>query len=378
MPAHASLIPELEEVVQRGSPERRARTVKRITALFLDGAPCFNDEHIELFDLVLIRLIVEIGTRARTELSHRLAPLGNAPVEVVRRLAYDDDIAVAGPILKQSWRLTESDLIDVAATRGQAHLLAIAERARIAEPVTDVLIRRGQREVAHRVAENRGARLSDASFVALVGRAERDGMLAEKVGLRPDIPRPLFRHLLLRATAVVQQRLLVSAKSETQSEIRRVLAKVSSEIGAPAAPAAPRDYSAARRTIEAMRRADKLNEASLRAFAATGHCEETIAALASLCTVPIEVLDRLMGAERSDPVLILGKSAGWTWPTVKAIIMVRPDRQGMSSQTSSQELETAQANFDRLSPITAQRVLRFWQVRSDDGRHTTDDGAAKT
>jgi hypothetical protein len=85
-----------------------------------------------------------------------------------------------------------------------------------------------------------------------------------------------------------------------------------------------------------------------------------------------------MGAERSDPVLILGKSAGWTWPTVKAIIMVRPDRQGMSSQTSSQELETAQANFDRLSPITAQRVLRFWQVRSDDGRHTTDDGAAKT
>ena len=366
MPAHASLIPELEEVVQRGSPERRARTVKRITALFLDGARCFNDVHIVLFDLVLIRLIVEIGT------------LGNAPVEVVRRLAYDDDIAVAGPILKQSWRLTESDLIDVAATRGQAHLLAIAERARIAEPVTDVLIRRGQREVAHRVAENRGARLSDASFFALVGRAERDGMLAEKVGLRPDIPRPLFRHLLLRATAVVQQRLLVSAKSETQSEIRRVLAKVSSEIGAPAAPAAPRDYSAARRTIEAMRRADKLNEASLRAFAATGHCEETIAALASLCTVPIEVVDRLMGAERSDPVLILGKSAGWTWPTVKAIIMVRPDRQGMSSQTSSQELETAQANFDRLSPITAQRVLRFWQVRSDDGRHTTDDGAAKT
>jgi uncharacterized protein (DUF2336 family) len=372
MPAPASLIPELEEVVQRGSPERRARTVRRITELFLAGAGRFNDEHIELFDLVLTRLIGEIGARARTELSHRLAPLGNAPVDVVRRLACDDDIAVAGPILKQSWRLTETDLIDIAATGGQAHLLAIAARARIAEPVTDVLIRRGQREVAHRVAENRGARLSDTSFVALVGRAERDGMLAEKVGLRPDIPRPLFRHLLLKATAVVQQRLLASAKPETQSEIRHALADVSREIGA---PAAPRDYAAARRTIEAMRRDDKLDEASLLAFAATGHYEETIAALASLCAVPIEVVDRLMGAERCDPILILGKSAGWNWPTVKAIIMARPDRQGVSTLTSSPGLEAAQANFDRLSPATAQRVLRFWQVRTDDGPRTTDDGS---
>jgi hypothetical protein len=157
-----------------------------------------------------------------------------------------------------------------------------------------------------------------------------------------------------------------------QSEIRHVLADVSSVIGA---PAAPRDYSVAQRAIEAMRRDDKLNETSLRAFAETGHYEETIAALASLCAVPIEVVDRLMGAGRCDPILILGKSAGWNWPTVKAIIMARPDRRGVSTLTSSPEIETAQANFDRLSPATAQRVLRFWQVRADGGRQTTDDGS---
>jgi Uncharacterised protein conserved in bacteria (DUF2336) len=89
-------------------------------------------------------------------------------------------------------------------------------------------------------------------------------------------------------------------------------------------------------------------------------------------------VDRLMGAERCDPILILGKSTGWNWPTVKAIIMLRPDRQALSIQTSSPDLETAQANFDRLSPTTAQRVLRFWQVRADDGPQTTDDGSWKT
>jgi uncharacterized protein (DUF2336 family) len=365
MSAHASLIPELEEVIQRGSPERRAKMLKRITAFFLARASRFNDDHIQLFDLVFGRLIAEIEAKARTELSHRLAPLGNAPVEVVRRLAQDDDIAVSGPVLTQSWRLAETDLVDMARTKGQTHLLAISRRARIAEPVTDVLVRRGDREVVHSVADNRGARLSDDGFFALVERAKKDGVLAEKVGRRPDIPPRLFRDLLLEATDLAQQRLLASAKPETQSEIRRVLAKLSNEVGA---TGARRDDAAAQRMVEALHREGKLNEAALVDFAKQGQYAETIAALASLCAVPIEVVDRLMGAERPDPVLILCKSIGWGWPTAKAIIMVRPG-QG----TSSQDIEAADANFDRLSPTTAQRVMRFWQVRSDDGRRTTED-----
>jgi uncharacterized protein (DUF2336 family) len=363
MSAPASLIPELEEVIQHGSPERRAETLKRITTFFLDGASRFNDDHVRLFDEVFSKLIAEIETKARTELSHRLAPLRNAPVDVVRRLAQDDDIAVAGPVLKQSQRLAETDLVDIAQTKSQAHLLAISGRAGIAEPVTDVLVRRGDQEVVRSVADNRDARFSEGSFFTLVDRAEKDGVLAEKVGLRPDIPPRLFRDLLLKATEVVQQRLLASAKPETQAEIRRVLAKVSNEVGA---RAAPRDYKAAMRAVELLRQEGKLTEAALVDFAKTGKYEETVAALASLCAVPIEVVDRLMGGDRPDPVLILCKSAGWGWPTVKAIIMARPGGHG----TSNQGLDTAYSNFDRLSPTTAQRVMRFWQVRrgSDDGR----------
>src|SRR5215510_3851867 len=107
MSASPSLIPELEEVIQNGTPERRAETLKRITAYFLDGASRFNDDHVRLFDEVFSRLITEIETKARSELSQRLAPVGNAPVDVVRTLAKDDDIAVAGPVIKQSSRLAE-------------------------------------------------------------------------------------------------------------------------------------------------------------------------------------------------------------------------------------------------------------------------------
>ncbi len=361
MAASASPIPELEDVIQTGSPQRRAEALKRITAFFLSGASRFNEDHVRLFDDVFGRLIAEIESKARAELANRLAPVGNAPVEVVRRLAKDDDIAVAGPVLQQSRRLAETDLLDIAKTKSQAHLLAISGRADIAEPVTDVLIRRGDREVVRTVAENREARLSEDSFTRLVDRAEKDGVLAEMVGLRPDIPPRLFRDLLLKATEVVQQRLFASARPETQAEIRRVLAKVSDEVGA---KAAPRDYSAAQRAIEALRQEGKLDEAALVDFAKARKYEETIAALAALCAVPIEVVDRLMGGDRPDPILILCKSAGWGWPTVKAVIMARPTSKG----TSSQGLDNAYSNFERLSPATAQRVMRFWQVRRTDDR----------
>jgi uncharacterized protein (DUF2336 family) len=78
----------------------------------------------------------------RTELANRLAPVANAPLKLIRTLANDDDIAVAGPVLKLAPRLQEADLVDLATTKSQAHLLAISVRQVLGEAVTDVLVRR--------------------------------------------------------------------------------------------------------------------------------------------------------------------------------------------------------------------------------------------
>ncbi len=182
--------------MQHGSRHKRVETLQRITTLFLAGASRYSDEHVDLFDDVFGLLIEEIETKARAELANRLAPVRNAPVKVLRTLAHDDDIAVAGPVLKLAPRLHEADLVDLAETKSQAHLQAISTRQMLGEAVTDVLVRRGDREVARSVADNRGARISETGFFRLVKRAESDGVLAEKVGLRPDIPPPMFRELL--------------------------------------------------------------------------------------------------------------------------------------------------------------------------------------
>lgn len=358
MGAPASLLPELEDVVQHGSAEKRAETLRRITTLFLDGAPQFNDDHVALFDDVIGCLIAEIEAKALAELARRIAPVPNAPAGVVSKLAKNDDIAVAGPVLQQA-RLEDPDLLQIAETKSQAHLLALSMRKGISEAVSDILVARGDRDVARSVATNQDARLSESGFTTLVKRAEQDGVLAEKVGMRTDIPPRLFRQLLMQASDVVQKRLLAQAKPATQAEIRKVLSKVTDEV---AAMAAPRNYATALAAVRALHKERKLTEADIVEYANSGRYEETIAALATLCAVPVEVVDRLMSGERADPVLILARAAGFGWPTVKAIMCARP-----GGKPSAQVLDDSFANFERLTAATAQRVVRFWQVRQGTG-----------
>ena len=116
MSVPASLLPELEEVVQHGSPEKRAETLRRVTNLFLDGAVNFKDEHVALFDDVMGYLIEEIEVKALAELARRLAPVPNAPYGVVTTLAKNDNIVVAGPVLKQA-RIDDPDLKHIAARK---------------------------------------------------------------------------------------------------------------------------------------------------------------------------------------------------------------------------------------------------------------------
>jgi uncharacterized protein (DUF2336 family) len=358
MSAPASLLPELEEVVQHGSAAKRAETLRRITNLFLDGADGFSEQHVAVFDDVILYLIAEIEQQALAELSRRVAPVPNAPNGVVRTLAHHDDIEVAGPVLKQG-NIADADLIRIAESKSQQHLLAMCRRNAVSEPVADVIVARGDREVSRSIVTNVGARLSENAFTTLVKRAEEDSVLAERVGVRSDIPPRLFRELVLKASEVVQKRLLAQARPQTAAEIRKILAKVTEEVGAKAAPG---NYAAALAAVRAMHREGRLSEPEVVAFAEAGKYEETIASLATLCSVPVEVVDRLMNGERADPVLILARAIGFGWPTVKAVMNSRP-----RAKPPGQMLDDALENFERLTPATAQRVVRFWQVRQGTG-----------
>jgi uncharacterized protein (DUF2336 family) len=357
--ADAPLLAALENIVKHGSHDRRADMLDRITNLFIGSAASFSEDHVLLFDEVFNRLIAEIEAKARFELSIKLSCISNAPLGVVRQLAEDDDIFVARPVLERSERLADPDLLRVAKTKSQLHLLAISNRNRIAEAITDVLVRRGDREVVRNVAGNSGARLSQNGFSTLVRKAETDGILAEKIGQRSDTPQPIFHQLFIQATHIVQKRLLATATPQTQDKIRRVLADISEEFTRDTVSA--RDFGALVRR-DYIEPVTNMDEAAIIGLANEGRYDDTIAALSALCKLPPEHMHRILDNKRADPALVVCKALSFAWPTAQAIVLLLTKGHGTSAHT----LESKHRNFEKLSASGSQDVLRLWCRRQGD------------
>jgi uncharacterized protein (DUF2336 family) len=362
-----SIVDEVEAAINIGSAEKRLDTARRVTALFVSSAGIFNAQQIDLFDDVLERLIKTIEIRAIADVSARialaevsvqLAPIAQAPPSVVRRLAKNDEIAVAGPVLTESARLSSEDLVEIAETKGEQHLLAVSGRWWLKEVVTDALLARRYPTVSRRIVNNPGARVSAAGFAIIMTQAESDPELAVETGIRVDLPSELRRQLLRDATEAVRSRLLSRAPPHLFEEIRSAIAAVSAR--ADREMSKVRDFTAAKRFVARLKAHGELNEETLLGFAKQRKYEETVTALAELSQSTIEVVRPLMQSLRDDGVLIPCKAAGLSWRTVQAVLESR----FATGSVGPHELARAKGQIARITAESARRLLRFWQVRS--------------
>lgn len=353
-----SIIAELEDAVNSGSSQKRVDTLRQVTNLFLHDGERLSEEQVKVFDDVLCLLIARVESRARAELGARLAPIDYAPFEVIQHLARDEEIAVAGNVLAKSSRLRTSDLVEIASTRGQDHLLAISGRANLPEAVTDVIVDRGEREVIRTLANNASARFSDAGYSGMVAHADDDGELAQTLGLRIDLPVSYLRDLLRRATDAVRDRLIAIAPAELREEIKHILKTIAGAAGADPKPA--RDFTHAEALVRLLKEHDELDEATIVKFAGAKKIDEVAASLAILNNAATEMMARLLEGPRSDLILIPCKAAGLNWPVVETILSTRPLQQPISEET----LKLACKDYGKLSLETAQRTLRFWQIHN--------------
>jgi len=357
MAVATSLIPGLDEIIKHGDPDRRAEAARRITELYFEEAATLRSDHVDLFDGALINLVPATETASRVELAERLAVIANAPRGLVGQLAREDEILIAGPLLRRSPVIDEGALIDIARIKGQGHLLAMSERPALSPGVTDVIVRRGDRDVVRRAAGNAGALFSPTGYSVLITRASQDGVLTLKVGQRDDLSDQQLKDLLAGSIDIIRRRLFDVVKPARQAAIKQAMSEIS---GVPEPVESRRDFAPALRTILALRSAGELNEAALLGFAKAFKYEESIAALAAMSGVRIGTLDRLITGERYDPILIVGKVVGLEWATVRALILLRLGAHRVPSPT---DIESARVNFARLMPSTAQRVVNFWQTR---------------
>ena len=370
MQAPELLITELATAVSGSSKDKRQQTLQRVTDLFVTNADRFNEDHVGVFDDVLLYLIKRVETQATTELGRRLAPVDNAPFHVIQHLARHDDIAVAAPVLAQSTQLADHDLVEIAQTKSEQHLAEIAKRVGLREEVTDVIVERGDKETVQNLVTNVTASFSEEGFAKLVARAEGDANLSEQVGMRLDIPLRMLRQLLLKATEEVQSRLIAFAPLETREEIHRIVVAISNDVVRQATAA--RNFAQAQELILHLKQNNDFGESTILEFAKMRKYEEVVVALSHLCSAPVELIERLMQSIRYEGLLIICKANKVAWLTVGAILTNRFSQHSVAVE----ELRKAKAEYTKLSVPAAQKILKFFLARGALPTKTTQ-GQAK-
>jgi uncharacterized protein (DUF2336 family) len=361
------LISELESSISRGSSEQRVETLRRVTDLFMVDPAALSEAHVEVFDVVIARLTAAIETRARVDLAERLADVPNAPRGVIRSLAHDE-IVVARPVLSRSGQLSDQDLVSVAVERGRDHMLAISERELLSEKVTDILVSRGDQVVAHAVAGNSKARLSNRGLEALVDKARADEALSALLSQRVDIAPDHMRTLVAIAKEAARQRLVATTHIADTSSLSHAINNSAEVVGErysaeASAPVVRNDglqlnYSLAAAEVNAKRDMGALSELDLVAYANNQQTEHAVCAVSILAHVSLQTAERLFLGSDLDLLLIVCRAQNWAWSTAKSLLKLRGE-----DKIGPRQIEKALESYDQLTHATAQRVLRFLHVR---------------
>lgn len=357
MNTQGNIIDQLESALASDDPSRRADTLARVTDLFVLGSSSLGEADVELFGEVMTKLMQGIELAARAQFGSRIARLARAPVKLVRFLAFDNAVEVAGPVLSASSQLDDLDLVENAKTKSQGHLLAISNRSMLSTRVTDVLVYRGNPIVLRSTARNSGAAFSEFGVSILVQKSSADADLAMCVWSRPDIPRPDLIRIFVQASEAVRRE-LEAATPERTEVIRVAVAEATGDIQA-LARAGSQTARDARSSLLRLRASGQLDEAALQRIVNSGRFDETAVALSLMCDLPIGLVERLLAQGRPEQLIVITKSFEFSWSICKALVLLQAGAQNLSRERVDQIF----LSFTRLPVKTAQAALEFYRLQ---------------
>ena len=354
---------QLDEAVLRGSAESREKAMWYAIDMLMVGK--YTEDEIWTFGEVIGRLSDVIEVAARARLARSVTTKSHVPMSVVEKLAFDYSIEVAAPVLEHCDRLDTKALVKNIRTRSQSHLLAISKRKSIPTEVTDELVTRGTPEVLKSVAANDGATFSNFGFLHAITRSTNDSILAESLGVRKDIPRPMFQQLIAKASAEVKQKLAQERPDlygEIQSSVTEVAGTLQSNFGP-----ATESYFVAKRLVTAQHELGELNEGAVFEYARAHKLDEVTVGLSLLCELPASAIERALGD--TEMTIVLAKANEFKWETTMALLFLR----AKDHRLKAGELADMRDQFNQLNAKTCQEVLTFFQSRKNAASSQVDE-----
>ncbi len=363
---------QIADLASEKSSDRRRELLRDITDLFLEQPSSYSSREKWFFGDIMESIAYDLEVRVRLDLAQRLADEAAAPPDLIRKLA-TDEITVARPVIERSAVLTQDDLIEIASGQSQDHLMAITKRPDIGESVSEVLVDNGDDAVVQNLVENKTARISGTSFVRVAERAIDAGSegLQTSLAKRPDLPAELMKEVLSELTVEIREQIVAESCGVDRDRLDDIL----SEIATSQAYGLDVDQATESQPeliIRELEQKGELNAAKLIEFAQERRMPEFICGLAKLARIDMATARRV-SMDRTGDGLALTCRAG-DMPTSQFASLVQAF--GSMIQKSQTEIDDLIKMYDSLAVSTAQRIIRFWNVRKSTLNHTIKNAAA--
>lgn len=348
---------DLEMLSLEKDGAKRHELLRKITDLFFITHGKQSQTDRDVFGNVMSRIAADLEVEARAELARKLAPASFAPANVVRKLAHDD-IEVARPVLEQSVLLTENDLVDIASSKGQGHLMAITRREVLTPRVTDVIVQRGSDEVLVSVAGNRGASFSERGFDALAHKATTLAGLRSQLIERDDVPNDVIEGIKARVAEKLKVEFAAQYPGVGVEEIDHAV-----QAGSTRTDFRPLEgvdnYEALRAVVVQLHEKGLLREALLRDYAEKGRRVELVIALSLLTKIDARMAYHTLYEAEVPALGVLCKAFQFRKDTFAALLQERVRHTNLGAE----HVLAALKRYETLTDETAQRILRFLKVR---------------
>ncbi len=354
---------ELLGLARDKSVASRTKLVEIVGDLFFGGdTNALSERERSLMTEILRQLIHDVEMQVRKALARRLSAEPEAPRDLINTLA-NDQIEVAHDILIASDVLQDAELIEVIRHRTQEHQLAITNRRKLSETVSDALVQTNDMDVIKSLLENKNAAISRATMEYLVEQSKRVDALQNPLVFRPDLAPELAQRMYWWVSAALRKH-IVGHYNIDPTELDETIEDVARESAANNAS----QQAIGSKTKELARELARSNKITVKLLVQAlrqGEVSLFQAMFAEHVGLRDVLVHRLIFEPGGEGLAIACKSVDIAKPDFATIFLLsRAGRPG-DKVVDPNELQRALKFFDAIKPETTQKVVKRWQRDPD-------------
>lgn len=349
---------ELLMLAKTKSSDSRARLVENITDLFLSSEGRLSEHERALMSDILGKLVNQVETDIKKELSQSLAKSGVELPEIAKMLA-NDEIEIARPLLEKSALLKDPDLIEIIRMRTDEHRMAIAMREDVSESVSNALVEYGSEDVVETLLNNHDTQLSSRAMEYLVAESRRVDRFQEPLLQRSDLPGELAYRMYWWVSAALRKRILEEYQVDPivfEQAVKRAASAVMVDKGEDDSA-----YVRAQRLVRRMAENGELSVQFLLNALRQQRVAVFVAGLAELGGVNFRTAWRIFSDKGGESFAILARAVGIDRNQFTSIYLLVVQAREGGAVKSPGVLKDILALFDATTEENARGALQVWQ-----------------